>query len=96
MVRIKPVPREHAEVRHDGDRLIFAALREAPSPMTTRKLMRAVMKPHGISTADHALVRAAVGHMASTLRKLKSRGKLVADKQDGGNQQWGWLYKQCF
>lgn len=27
--------------------------------------------------------------MASTLRKLKNRGKLVADKQDWKNQWWG-------
>jgi len=27
--------------------------------------------------------------LASTLRKLCNRGKLVADKRDGKNQRWG-------
>jgi len=27
--------------------------------------------------------------MASTLQKLKNRGKLVADKQNGKNIRWG-------
>lgn len=88
-VRIKPVARRHAAVRHEASRVIFATLREAPGPMTTRELVRAVMEARGMNTADHAMVATMVVRMASTLRKLKNRGKLVADKQEGKNQRWG-------
>ncbi len=87
-VRIKPVPRRHAAVRHESSRLIFGVLRDAAGPMTTRELVRAVMEGRGMNTADHAMVQTMKLRMASTLRKLKNRGKLVADKQDGKNQRW--------
>lgn len=89
VVRIKPVPRRHAAIRHEASRIIFGVLREAPGPMTTREIVRAAMEARGMNTADHAMVQTMVGRMASTLRKLKNRGKLVADKQDGKNQRWG-------
>jgi len=88
VVRIKPVPRRHAAVRHEASRLIFALLREAIGPMTTREIVRAVMEARGMNTADHAMVQTMVLRMASTLRKLKNRSKLVADKRDGKNQRW--------
>lgn len=89
LVRIKPVPRRHAALRHESSRIIFGVLREAPGPMTTREIVRAVMEARGMNTADHAMVQTMVLRMASTLRKLKNRGKLVADKHDGKNQRWG-------
>lgn len=89
MVRIKPVARRHAALRHESSRIIFGVLREAPGPMTTREIVRAVMEARGMNTADHAMVQTMVLRMASTLRKLKNRGKLAADKQDGKNQRWG-------
>ena len=89
VVRINPIPRRHAAVRHESSRLIFGVLREATGPMTTREIVRAVMEARGMNTADHAMVATMVLRMASTLRKLKNRGKLVADKQDGKNQRWG-------
>jgi len=88
-VRIKPVPRRHAALRHESSRIIFGVLREAPGPMTTREIVRAVMEARGMNTADHAMVQTMVLRMASTLRKLKNRGKLVADSQDGRNRRWG-------
>jgi len=88
VVRIKPVPRRHAAVRHESSRIIFGVLREATGPMTTREIVRAVMEARGMSTADHAMVQTMVLRMASTLRKLKNRGKLAADKQDGRDQRW--------
>ena len=88
MVRIKPVPRRHAAVRHESSRFIFSILREADAPMTTRGLVRAVMEARGMNTADHAMVATMVERMASTLRKLKNRGKLVADKEGGKNMRW--------
>ena len=57
--------------------------------MTTREIVRAVMEAQGMNTADHAKLQTMVVRMASTLRKLKNRGMLVADKQDGKNQRWG-------
>ncbi len=42
-----------------------------------------------MNTTDHAMVETMKLRMASTLRKLKSRGRLVADKRDGKNQRWG-------
>ena len=89
VVRIKPVARRHAAVRHEASRIIFGVLREAPGPMTTREIVRAVMEARGMNTADHAMVQTMLLRMASTLRKLKNRGKLVADKQDGKNRWWG-------
>ncbi len=89
VVRIKPVSRRHAAVRHESSRLISGVLREATGPMTTREIVRAVMEARGMNTADHAMVQTMLLRMGSTLRKLKNRGKLVADKQDGKHQRWG-------
>ncbi len=88
VVRIKPVPRRHAAVRHESSRLISAVLREATGPMTTREIVRAVMEARGMNTADHAMVQTMLLRMGSALRKLKNRGKLIADRQDGKNQRW--------
>ena len=88
VVRIKPIPRRHATVRHESSRLIFGVLREATGALTTRELVRAIMEARGMNTADHAMVETMRLRMASTLRKLRNRGKLVADKQDGKNQRW--------
>lgn len=57
--------------------------------MTTREIVRAVMKARGMNTADHAMVQTMALRMASALRELKNRGKLAAGKQDGRNQRWG-------
>ena len=43
VVRIKPIPRRHAAVRHESSRLVFSVLREASGPMTTRELARAML-----------------------------------------------------
>lgn len=47
VVRIKPVARRHAAVRHESSRIVFGVLREAPGPMTTREIVRAVMEARG-------------------------------------------------
>jgi len=89
IVRIKPIPRRHAAVRHESSRVIFSLLRETGEPMTTRALTRAIMEARGMNTADHAMVNTMLVRLASTLRKLKNRGKLVADKEGGKNMRWG-------
>lgn len=87
-VRMHPVPRRHAAVRHASSRLIHAVLRDAPGPMKTRELAKAVMEARGMNTADHAMAETMRERMASTLRKLKNRGKVVAEKREGKNQRW--------
>lgn len=88
VVRMNPIPRRHAAVRHESCRLVFTSLRESPEPMTTCSIVRAIMEARGMNTADHAMVGTMVIRLASTLRKLKNRGKLVPDKQDGKNMRW--------
>ena len=89
VVRIKPVPRRHAAVRYESSRLVFSVLREAGGPMTTRELTRAIMEARGMNTADHAMAETMRLRLASTLRKLKNRGKLVANVEGGKNMRWG-------
>ena len=89
VVRIKPIPRRHAAVRHESSRLVFSILREAAAPMTTRELARAIMEARGMNTADHAMAETMRLRLTSTLRKLKHRGKLVASVEDGKNMRWG-------
>ena len=69
-------------------RLIYAVLREAGGPLTTRELARAVMEARGMNTADHAMAQTMRERMAATLCKLKNRGKVVAEKREGKNQRW--------
>ena len=88
VVRIKPIPRRHAAVRHESSRLVYSLLREAHGPMTTRELVRGIMEARGMNTADHAMVETMRMRLASTLRKLKNRGKLAADKERGRNMRW--------
>ena len=57
VVRIKPVPRRHAAIRHESTRLVFSVLRDAAGPLTTRELARAIMEVRGMNTADQAIVR---------------------------------------
>lgn len=89
VVRIKPIPRRHAAVRHESSRILFSLLREAGRPLTTREIVRAVMENRGLNTADHAMVETMRLRLASTLRKLKNRGKLVASVEAGRNMRWG-------
>ena len=88
IVRMKPIPRRHAAVRHESSRLIYSLLREAREPMTTREVVRRIMEARGLNTADHAMVETMRLRLATTLRKLKNRGKLVADKEQGRNMRW--------
>ena len=88
VVRIKPVPRRHAAVQHESSRLVFSILRKASGPMTTRELARAIMEARGMNTADHAMAETMRLRLASTLRKLKHRGKLVANVEGGKNMRW--------
>ena len=89
VVRIKPIPRRHAAVRHESSRLVFSVLREARRSLTTRELARAIMEARGMNTADHAMAETMRLRLASTLRKLKNRGKLVAEMEAGKNMRWG-------
>ncbi len=88
VVRMKPIPRRHAAVRHESSRLIYSLLREARGPVTTRELVRRIMEARGLNTADQVMVETMRLRLASTLRRLKNRGKLVADKEQGRNMRW--------
>ncbi len=87
-VRVKPVPRRHAAVRNESSRLIFAALREARRPMTTRELARFIMEQRGMNVADQAMVATMCNRLGSTLRKLKARGRIAAEKEGERNMLW--------
>ena len=87
-VRIKPMPRRHAAVRHESSRLIFAILREAFEPMTTRAIAKAMMEARGMNTADHAMAEAMRMRLGANLRKLRNRGKVAAEKEGGKNMRW--------
>ena len=89
VVRIKPIPRRHAAVRYESSRLIYSLLREAKGSLTTRDLVRGIMEARGMNTADHAMVETMRLRLASTLRKLRHRGKLTAEKEAGRNMRWG-------
>lgn len=89
VVRIRPVSRRHAAIRHESSRLIFSVLREAGRPLTTRELARAIMEAREMNTADHAMAETMRERLASTLRKLRHWRKLVADKEAGKNMRWG-------
>src|SRR3954447_19188648 len=65
LVRVKPVPRRHAAVRNESSRLIFAALREAQEPLSTRALARAIMEARGMNTADQAMLTTMCNRLAS-------------------------------
>ena len=83
-VRVKPVPRRHAANRYEASRLIFSVLREAQGPMTTRELAKAIMEARGMNTADLAMLNTMKLRLATSLRNLWNRGKLVAEKEVGG------------
>ena len=88
-VRVKPLARRHAATRHEASRMIFAVLRDAPGPLTTRELVRAIMEARGMNPADGAMAETMRLRLATSLRKLRHRGKLVSDKENGRNMRWG-------
>lgn len=88
LVRVKPIPRRHAALRGESTRMIFTALRETREPLTTREIVRVVMEARGMNTADQAMVETMRLRLATSLRKLRHRGKLMADKENGRNTRW--------
>lgn len=88
-VRIKPLPRRHVAVRHESSRLIYRVLREAEGPMTTREIVRAMMEARGMNTADTQMGDVMRERLATTLRRLRHRGKVTAEKENGKNMRWG-------
>ena len=88
MVRVKPIPRRHAAERNEASRLIYTVLREAREPLTTRGVALAIMQARGMNTADIAMAETMRLRLATSLRKLRSRGKLVAEKEGGRNMRW--------
>ena len=89
-VRVKPLARRHAANRNEASRLIFAVLREASKPLTTREMVRAIMEARGMNPADLGMAETMRLRLATSLRKLRHRGKLVSDKENGRNMRW-WL-----
>ncbi len=88
LVRVKPIPRRHAALRGESTRMIFTALRETREPLTTREIVRVVMEARGMNTADQAMTETMRLRLATSLRKLRNRGKLMADKENGRNTRW--------
>ncbi len=88
LVRVKPIPRRHAALRGESTRMIFTALRETREPLTTREIVRVVMEARGMNTADQAMAETMRLRLATSLRKLRNRGKLMADKENGRNTRW--------
>jgi hypothetical protein len=88
LVRVKPIPRRHAALRGESTRMIFTALRETKESLTTREIVRVVMEARGMNTADQAMAETMRLRLATSLRKLRNRGKLTADKENGRNARW--------
>jgi hypothetical protein len=87
-VRVKPLARRHAAIRHESSRMIFTVLRDAPGALSTREMVRAVMEARGMNAADTQMAEVMRLRLASTLLKLKNRGKITADKENGKNVRW--------
>lgn len=88
VVRVKPIPRRHAALRGESTRMILGALREAAEPLTTRAIVRHVMKARGMNTADLAMAETMRLRMATSLRKLHNRCKVVSDDGQRGARRW--------
>jgi hypothetical protein len=91
VVRVKPIPRRHAALRGESTRMILSALREASEPLTTRQIVRKVMDERGMNTADLAMVETMRLRMATSLRKLRHRGKVTAESEGGRNMRWSLI-----
>jgi hypothetical protein len=89
VIRVKPIPWRHAALRGESTRMIMGALREAAGPLTTREIVGRVMEARGMNTADKAMCETIRLRLASSLLKLKNRGKVVAEKEGGRNRRWG-------
>ena len=87
-VRVKPLARRHAASRYEASRLIFAVLREASEPLTTRETVRAIMEARGMSPVDLGMAETMQLRLATSLWKLRHRGKLLSDKENGWNMRW--------
>ncbi len=88
VVRVKPIPRRHAALRGESTRMMLGALRETGEPLTTRGIVRKVMEARGMNTADKAMVDTMNVRMASSLRKLLHRGKVVVAAGPPGARRW--------
>ena len=88
VVRVKPIPRRHAALRGESTRMILGALRDAGEPLTTRAIVRVVMEARGMNTADLAMVGTMRLRLATSLRKLCNRKKVVSDDGQRGARRW--------
>lgn len=84
LVRVKPVLRRLAALQDDSTRMMLGASRGAKEPPTIRGVVRKVMEACGINTADKVVVDTMNVRVASSLRKLLHRGKLVVADWDRG------------
>ncbi len=84
----KPFPPRHHAFRGEISRIVLAALRESPRPLTTHDIAQHVMAERGLNTSDKQLVRLVGKRFGACLRH--QRGKELVRSEPGPGQYQFW------
>ena len=87
-IRPKPLPPRHAAFRGEIARIVFAALRQSPGPLTAQQIAQHVMAERGLNTADKRLVRLVGKRVGSCLRHHRAKGTLRSMQGKGPHLLW--------
>ncbi len=87
-IRSKPVPPRHAAFKGEVTRIVFKALREAKSPITSRDIALRLMSERGLNAGDRELSVIMVKRVCACLRVQRQKG-FVRNVPTAGNLQ-GW------
>ncbi len=87
-IRPKPLPPRHAAFRGEIARIVFAALRQSPGPLTAQQIAQHVMAERGLNTADKRLIRTIGKRAGSCLRHHRAKGTLRSMQGKGPHLLW--------
>ena len=87
-VRPKALPVRHAAFKGEIMRAIYAALRGAPEPLTTREMTFRIMAVRSLNITDLLLVRMMHKRVGAALRKMETRGRVAGIRENGREVGW--------
>ncbi len=87
-IRSKPVPPRHAAFKGEVTRVVFNALREAKTPLTSRDIALRLMSERGLNPDDRELSVIMVKRVCACMRVQKMKGLVQIAAMLGNLQGW--------
>ncbi|MCG8691721.1 MAG: hypothetical protein MI806_10980 [Minwuiales bacterium] len=88
-IKPKPLPPRNQTYKGEISRALFAAIRQADRPLTTKELAQHVMAERGLNTADKGLVRLIRKRVGACLRHYRGKGLVRSEMEADRTLVWG-------